>query len=196
MPHQFADRVDAIAFLASHLRQGAWVSNADAIAEALVDEWALQPADEGSITTHRAMFRPKRWVIRNQDLGLLDGISGVLQGAATGGALALSTGSLTLGLLTPAIAVVTQLLKIHLNVRKKGVRLSESEFLLLSLVMQFPSGASVEILRPDWAARFGEEAVGEIEPLLEKLAKYPNTVGETALIWKGSDGLWRQKDLE
>jgi hypothetical protein len=192
---QFADRADAVEFLANHLGQGPLKTSAEDIAAAIVDEWGLTASGDDGQSSHRATFRPARWVIRNQDLGLLDAVSGVLQGSATGAALAVSTGSLTLGLLTPAIAVVTHLVKVSLNARKRGVRLSEPEFFLLALVREAPAGASLETLQGAWGARFGEGSSGAVEPHLEKLAKYPAPIGDLALIWKASDGRWHSKDV-
>ncbi|MFL6664719.1 MAG: hypothetical protein ACJ8G7_21290 [Rhizobacter sp.] len=195
MTEQFADRVDAVEFVAGHLRQGPMKAAAEDIAAAIVDEWALTAEGHDADSPHRATFRPARWVIRNQDLGLLDAVSGVLQGTATGAALAASTGSLTLGLLAPAIAVVTHLVKASLNARNKGVQLSEPEFFLLALVREASAGASLDALQSAWTSRFGVGSAPGLEPRLEKLARYPARAGELALIWKGPDGLWRAKDV-
>lgn len=195
MTQQFADRADAVDFIAESLRQRRLGDAADGIAGEIVDEWGVSASGDNADSSHRAMFRPTRWVIRNQDLGLLDAVSGVLQGTATGAALFASTGSLTLGLLTPAIAVATHLVKIALNLRRKGTQLSEPEFFLLALVLENPGGASVERLRNAWVARFGESEAGGLESMLEHLAKYPSPVGELSLVWKGADGRWRGKDL-
>lgn len=195
MTQQFADRADAIDFIADRLRQSSLGAAADGIAAAIVDEWGLSASGDDADSSHRAMFRPTRWVIRNQDLGLLDAVSGVSQGTATGAALFTATGSLTVGLLTPAIAVVTHLVKIALNLHKKGTQLSEPEFFVLALVLESPNGASVEALRSAWTARFGEEGASGVEALLERLAKYPSPVGDLSFVWKGSDGRWHTKDL-
>ena len=195
MTLQFADRADAVDFIADRLRQVSLVSSADSIAAAIVDEWGQSVSCDAADSSHRAIFRPTRWVIRNQDLGLLDAVSGSLQGTVTGAALFASTGSLSLGLLTPAIAVATHLVKIAMNIRKKSVQLSESEFFVLALVLECHDGASLDLLHSRWTKRFGEEGVSGMESLLEHLAKYPSSVGDLSLIWKGSDGRWRAKDL-
>src|SRR5438309_1688956 len=44
MTEQFADRVDAVEFVAGHLRQGPMKAAADDIAAAIVDEWGLTAA--------------------------------------------------------------------------------------------------------------------------------------------------------
>lgn len=204
MTQQFADRADAVEYLACHLRRGPLASVADdatgdaahAIADAIVDGWGHSVTSDGGDSLHRATFRPARWVIRNQDLGLVDAVFGVLQATATGAALLASTRSVTLGLLAPAIAVLTSLVKIGLNLRNKGAQLSEREFFLLALVAAAPSGARSEALREDWTARFGEDAKIELESHLDRLAKYPSRMGELSLIWRDADGLWRAKDVQ
>lgn len=195
MTLQFADRADAIEFIADRLRQGNLGTAAEGISAAIVDEWGQSASGDDVDSSHRAVFRPTRWVIRNQDLGLLDGVSGVLQGTATGAALFASTGSPTLGLLTPVIAVVTHVVKIAMNLRKKGIQLTEPEFFVLAVVLECDGGASLDLLRSSWTARFGEEGASGVEALLEHLAKYPSPVGDLSFIWKGSDGRWRTKDL-
>lgn len=195
MTKQFADRSDAVDFLASHLRSQGLGCDCEDIATAIVDEWSASSTTPDETSNHRAVFRPARWVIRNQDLGLLDALSGILQGTATSAALVASTRSVTLGLATPAIAVVTYLIKVSLNARAKGVRLSEPEFFLLTLVREASDGASLESLQARWNARYPDRADGSLQPLLNKLTQYPALAGEIALVWKGSDDLWRVRDL-
>ena len=194
MIDQFADRFDAIEFLAKRLREGGMGPSADAVAETVVDEWGYTAPAPDKNSDLRAVFRPTRWVIRNQDLGLIEAVSGVLQGSATGTALAVTSGSLSLGLVAPAIAVATHLIKMGHNARNKGVQLSESAFFLLLLVREASDGASLPFLTASWNARYAD-AAGPVEPHLDRLAKYPATVGDLALIWKGTDDLWRTKDV-
>lgn len=195
MTLQFADRADAIEFITGRLRQGNLRDAAEGVSAAIVDEWGQSASGDDAESSHRAVFRPTRWVIRNQDLGLLDGLSGVLQGTATCALLFEQIGSLTPSLLPPVIAVVMHVVKIAMNLRKKGMQLTEPEFFVLVLVLECDGGASLDLLRSSWTARFGEEGASGVEALLEHLAKYPSPVGDLSLIWKGADGRWRAKDL-
>lgn len=193
---QFADRTDAVEFIAERLSAAGNSSSANDIASAIADVFkqAAIASDDAS-STHRATFKPARWVIRNQDLGVVDSLGGILQGSATGAALGYSTGSASLGMLAPALAVITHITKIAFNIHGKGVKLAEEEFFVLVLLKESPDGRSSSDLATVCTDRFGARSPEQIESLLERLAKFPSRSGDLALAWKSADGLWRSKDV-
>lgn len=195
MKAQFADRTDAISCISEHLLQGPMATAAARVAESIVDQFGHEAISRDVTSSHRAAFRPTRWIIRDQDLNLIDGIGGILQGTATGVVLGITTGSLGYGMIAPALVVLTNMVKLAINMRNKGVTLGNEEFIVMTALQDHPSGASVAQLQDALAKHFNGQASEHIEILLERLAKYPSRSGQIELAWKDADGIWRSKDI-
>jgi hypothetical protein len=164
-------------------------------ADCIVDEFGHEAASSDEASSHRAAFRPARWMIRDQDLNLIDGIGAILEGTATGVALGLTTGSLGYGMIAPALAVLTNMVKLAINMRNKGVTLDNEDFLIMTALRDHPSGASVVQLQEALGKHFHDKASEDIEVRLERLARYPARAGQIELAWKDADGVWRTKDV-
>lgn len=148
-----------------------------------------------STSDRRAMFASKRWVIRNQDLALLDSFGTILQGTATLTALAFATGAASMTPLAPAVAILYQLLKTGLVMRKKGVSLDALDFQVLCTLREQPQGLTPSEIREQLADVSQSLDASMVETCLNRLAKYPSRIGDVALVWKGADERWRSKDV-
>lgn len=194
---RFADRVDAVDYLVDELGKRIGVDT-DAVrifAEQAVDIFRVKESDSAEPNFHRVVIHSRRWVIRNQDLAIMDLLGGILQGTTTGAAVYFTAGSAHSSLIAPAVAVLVQVLKVGVAVRNKGVQLSECDFKLLMLVVESIRGITAQDIFAVEENRTLAPDVQSLEAALEHLAKYPTSSGDIALIWKGAGGLWHPKDL-
>lgn len=190
--NQFVDRTEAISFLEEHLARGGVGSNANALAQALVDEWQVVPPVEGGDSSHRAVFKPTRWVIRNEDMQLLSSLFGLLKDVFTDTAI-FSGGPSESDLLNLTLSVGKALTKLALNLHKKGVQLGEKEFFVLMLLREDTNGKQLVTIEAAFHARFGNDH--SVLDVLEKLEKCPTRAGEIKLVRAGNDDLWFAQDV-
>lgn len=192
----FADLEDAIQSLTCNLPR--WLCRSPGfdheIAHALIGVFEISELQPNT-SSRRIMFAPKRWVIRNQDIALLDSLGTILQGTATLAALAFATGTALLAPLAPAMAILYQLLKTAMVMRSKGVVLEQLDFQVLCVLREQPSGLTASETRKRLAKGAHVVDTGQVQACLERLAKYPSRTGEVALAWQGADNRWRSKDV-
>lgn len=193
LTNQFLDRADAITFLTEHLASDGMGNDANALAQALVDEWCVLPPNEAGESTHRAVFKPARWVIRDGDLQLLSSLFVVLRDVIAGSVLASSGQVSDTKMLSLVLSVGKTLTSLALKMYKKGVRLEEKEFFVLTLLREDPSGKSLEFLQAAFHTRYGDDS--DIKGVLERLAEYPARADAVALIRPGENDRWFAQDV-
>lgn len=191
--NQFLDRAEAITFLTEHLTSDGMGNNANALAQALVDEWRVLTPNEGGESTHRAVFKPTRWVIRDGDLQLLSSLFVVLRDVTIGSVLASSGQISDTKMLSLALSVGKTLTRLALSMHKKGVQLEEKEFFVLMLLREDPSGKPLEFLQAAFHARYGDGS--DIKGVLERLAGYPTRGDAVALVRLGESDRWFAQDV-
>lgn len=175
---------------------------AEAFAESAIEAWAEEslppPPAPG---TMRAAIKSRRWVIRNDDLGLLELAGGLAVAAVT-----VATGGMAA---VPAAAamVLAQSLILDRRLRKKGVFLSRDSFAVLSTLRE----ANGPMTATEVARKLGHEgmrgAIQDLSPermkkLLEGLAGAIQADGkQVALVTRqdrkpeGKEDLWRAVDV-
>jgi hypothetical protein len=194
----FEDRRAATEYLAAHLpeRMGALYGSSAKAAAALIDAFEqLAIADPPSGETRRAVIPSLRWVIRDEDLGLFESLSKVMQAAATGAAVLVPSGSPALAAVPPAIEGIAQLIKIGLAIRAKGAILGESELLVLMTLREHADGLSVQQLRERLPADVQLDSDVSLETVLHRLEKYPTRSGDVSLVWRSAAGLWHTRNV-
>lgn len=188
MTNQFFDRADAITFLTEHLNSSGLGDNAEVVAQALIDEWRVESSKIEGDSTHRAVFKPARWVIRDVDLQLLNSLVSVLRDVIAGFVLASSGHGSDTKMAALAFSAARKLIKLALNMYQKGVQLAEYEFFVLMLLRKDSGGATLEALQGAYEARYGEDS--DVKMVLERLANYPTRSEPMALVRHGEDGCW------
>lgn len=190
--NQFVDRTEAISFLAEHLARDGVGPHANALAQALVDEWQVAQPNKGGDSSHRAVFKPTRWVIRNEDLQLLSSLFGLLKDVFTD--TAIFSGALSESdMLNLALSVGKALTKLALNLHKKGVQLGQKEFFVLMLLREDSSGKQLVTIEAAFHARFGSDHC--VLEVLEKLEKCPTRAGDIELVRAGENDNWFAQDV-
>lgn len=188
MTNQFFDRADAITFLTEHLNSSGLGDNAEVVAQTLIDEWRVDSSKVAGDSTHRAVFKPTRWVIRDADLQLLNSLASVLRDVISASVLASSGHASDAKMAALAFSAGRKLIKVALNMYQKGARLEEHEFFVLMLLRKDSGGATLEALQDAYEARYGEN--GDVKALLERLADYPTRSETMALVRHGENGCW------
>jgi len=194
----FEDRRAATDYLAAHLpEQVSAVYGSPAKAAAtLIDAFeqlAISAAPGGE--SRRAVIPSLRWVIRDEDLGLFDSLSKVMQAAATGAAVLVPSGSPALAAMPPIIEMMAQLIKIALAIRAKGAILDEAELGVLMTLRGHPDGLSAPQLREKLPADVPFDSDASLETVLHRLEKYPTRSGDVSLVWRSAAALWHTRNV-
>jgi hypothetical protein len=196
MSTQFADRQDAIEFLGTTLAARILISQAVGkdLAANIVDDFAVS-AEEDSSNGRRAVFAPARWVIRNQDLDLVNTIGSILQGTATAGTLLHAANAVGAGMIAPALLIATYVSKLVINLYKRGVTLSDFEYRALCAIRESNQGLTADQLA-NALKRAGIDASPEnTQHVLNRLSQYPAASEDISLVWRSHDDHWHTKDV-
>jgi hypothetical protein len=185
-------------YLAAHLPQqlSAVYGSSEKAAAALIENFeqpTFSAAPSGE--SRRAVIPSLRWVIRDEDLGLFDSLSKVMQAAATGAAVLAPIGSPALAAVPPTIEMVTQFIKIALAIRAKGAILDEAELRVLMTLRQHRDGLSVHQLKEGLPANVPFDSDADLEKVLHRLEKYPTRSGDVSLVWRSAAGFWHTRNV-
>ncbi len=192
MNRHFADRQDALDFVVEHLGSAHVEGHTTSLATMIVSAFEEDvPLSAGAEDGTRVLLKAARWVIRDDDLGLMDAFGKILESAAAAGAIYASSHSLTATVIAPATAIATQVVKVARNAARKGVRLDDEDCFILALLAQSSSGFTTSQVASGFARRFDEIRASEVPTRLAKLAKYPGRHGDVSLVWQGEDKSWR-----
>jgi hypothetical protein len=131
-----------------------------------------------------------RWVIRDDDLKLLDSILDGLKASAGAGFFIL--GGLTVtGTAVAAAGILAGTLKLAYNAASKGATLSASDYSVIAALFGQSVGLTdQEILdrlstsEPNWT-------IDQVRERLAALGEMPSRSGKVSLVWKAADGRWR-----
>jgi hypothetical protein len=145
--------------------------------------------------SRRAVIPSLRWVIRDDDLGLFDSLSKVMQAAATGAAVLVPIGSPALAAVPPTIEMMTQFINIALAIRAKGAILDEAELGVLMTLREHRDGLSAQQLRERLPANVSLDSDAALETVLHRLEKYPTRSGDVSLVWRSAAGLWHTRNV-
>jgi len=194
----FEDQLAAAEYLAANLPAhlsavyGSSIKAAGALID-VFDEPVFSETPSGE--SRRAVIPSLRWVIRDEDLGLFESVSRVLQATATGAAVLVPTGSPVLAAAPPAIEIVTQVIKTGFAIRAKGATLDEAEFQVLMLLREQKDGLSIQQMREKLPATKPFDTDASLEALLHHLEKYPTHSSNVSLVWRSAAGLWYAQDV-
>lgn len=194
----FEDRDSAAHYLASHLpaeldtTQRALATTAFGLVDLFRETGFSVPVEADA---RRAVIPSLRWVIRNDDLALIDALGKVVTASATGGVALVSTGSLSLGAAPPALEILFQLVKVGKAVRAKGATLEPNEFQVLMALRSHAAGLSIGRLQEILPNHAPFDSEDSLEALLHHLDKFPTRSGGVSLVWRSADQLWRARDI-
>lgn len=186
----FDNRDAAAAWVVASLRSSDWLTVEDRalIASELLPLWQA-PLD----TVRPARGRPAHvaafhWVIRDDDLKLLDSIIEGIKVAATAGFFLVPLGSTALGVAVAGLA--TAFLKVAYNAWTRGVKLTPKDYALFASLKQSQAGVTVE----DLAVKFGSQdeawTPDAVRAGLTRLMEAPSPSGRIGLVWQ-TEGRWR-----
>jgi hypothetical protein len=151
--------------------------------------------EELSETVRPARSRPAhvasfKWVIRNDDLKLLDSVLDGLKASAGVGFFILAGVTVTGGTVAAA-GILAGFLKLAYNAASKGAILSTRNYSIIATLFGQPAGLTdQEILdrllttEPSWT-------IEEIREGLTMLSEIPSRSGKISLVWKSADAQWR-----
>jgi hypothetical protein len=194
---EFTRADDVIAFVASHLegRLSDLPTSANAAAaEQLSSIWS-QPIQSvrppGGRPAHIAALR---WVIRDDDLKVLDTVLDGLKASAGAGFFVLTDLKPT-AVVVAAVGLLAGVVKLAYNAASKGVVLSPDDYSIISALLKHKDGLTeeqlLEELRPADPGWTPEKTRSE----LARLAEAPSRSGKIALVWKTPDSKWRTTGL-
>ena len=162
----------------------------DLVAQDLLSIWAspLETVQPGR--SRPAHIAGLRWVIRNDDLKLLDSILDGLKASAGAGFFLL--GGLTMtGTAVAAAGLLAGFLKLAYNASSKGAILDARDYSVIAAMFGHPAGFTKEeilerlsVKEPDWT-------IDEVGKHLDRLSETPSRSGKIALVWKSADEKWR-----
>jgi hypothetical protein len=132
-----------------------------------------------------------RWVIRDDDLKLLDSILDGLKASAGAGFFILAGRTVT-GSTVAAVSILAAFLKLAYNALTKGAILSPRDYSVIATLFNETNGLTEkEILdrllssEPNWTAE-------QVTECVVKLTRLPSGSGKVTLVWKSDDdGRWR-----
>ncbi len=156
----------------------------------LLSIWAQQAETVQPVRGRPAHIAALRWVIRDDDLKLLDAILDGMKASAGAGFFIL--GGLTVtGTAAAAAAIFAGMLKLAYNALSKGATLSVPDYSVIAVLFAQSGGLTdQEILdrlstsEPNWT-------IDQVRERLAALGEIPSRSGKISLVWKGADGRWR-----
>jgi len=160
------------------------------VARDLLSIWAEPVETVQPGRSRPAHIAALRWVIRDDDLKLLDSILDGLKASAGAGFFIL--GGLTVtGTTVAAVSLLAGTLKLTYNAISKGVTLSARDYSVIAALFGQSGGLTdQEILdrlltaEPNWTLE-------QVREHLVALGEMPSRTGKISLIWKSSDARWR-----
>jgi hypothetical protein len=198
MDRVFETSESAITVIRAHLATHSKLMGAelDAIAEGLLPTWEDRQAVVRPPGTSALMIGSLRWVIRDDDLRLLDSILDGLAVSAGAGFFLLPKVPLTEAL-SAVVGIVVALVKLGQQIRLKGIWLQPSEYAVLATLHHAgQSGlsdltllSSLNRQRKHWTRKTLSR---QLEILTDKPA---NDGTKVALVYKFADGRWRTSGI-
>jgi len=131
-----------------------------------------------------------RWVIRNDDLKLLDSVLDGLKTSAGAGFFVL--GGLTVTGLTVATAgLFAGFLKLAYNAVSKGAILSSRDYSLIAALFGQSAGLTDQEILDRLIATEPGWTIEDVRERLTMLGETPSRSGKISLVWKSTDARWR-----
>ncbi len=162
------------------------------VAQNLLPMWAKPAETVQPVRGRPAHVTRFRWVIRNEDLKLLDSVLDGLKASAAVGFFLIPAVSAAAAL-AAAAGIFAGLLKLAYNVVIKGAILSARNYSIIAALFNRPDGLTdQEIL--DQLIVAEPKLVWTIEDVREgltMLSEIPSRSGKISLVWKSTDGRWR-----
>jgi hypothetical protein len=196
--HTFESEAELQSFLADHLTttttptRGFSDQSQAALLSSLAPLWS-EPSDPTAPRT-RASISALRWVIRDEDLKLLDAIiSGITLSASAGFLLSAVVSPSAMS--TAIINITVALMKLLYNAHQKGATLSKEDFALISLLKSKPDGLQEQEISSQLAAAGINCPPEELRRRLRSLLEVPTRSGKTALVWESAEHIWRSSGV-
>ncbi|WP_038610319.1 hypothetical protein [Pseudomonas alkylphenolica] len=159
-------------------------SDISALSHALLPLWLKPNKTCKSDSSMDASISTFRYVIRDEDLKLLDSIlSGVSAAAAANFMLSAFTPTITVGL-------VSSFLKVLYNLKNKGVFLDQQSYAVLSALWPHKEGLTCHQIVYELAVKGIEMTPDTTLDKLNSLIDVPCGSGKVSLVWTKND-IWR-----
>ena len=162
----------------------------DVIAADLLPLWMKKAATvhpPGSRPTHVAALR---WVIRDDDLRILDTVLDSLKVSAGAGFFVLPNIAST-ATIVAAAGLFTGIVKLAYNATSKGVALSPHHYSIISTLFGQRDGLTDEDLLSRLLRSQDDWTIDGVRAGLATLSEAPSRSGKIALVWKSADDRWR-----
>lgn len=192
---EFDSADEAIAHVSEFLRRQlsavtATPSGLSLAARDLLSIWA-QPVETvqpgRSRPAHIAAFR---WVIRDDDLKLLDSILDGLKASAGAGFFIF--GGLTMtGTAVVAAGILAGTLKLAYNAVSKGAMLSARDYSVVAALFGQSGGLTDQEVLDRLSDSESNWTIDQVRERLAALGEMPSRSGKISLVWKAPDDRWR-----
>lgn len=192
---EFDKNEDASAYLAGFLATRLSDSSVSSgsiplLAQDLLSVWAVPVETVRPPNVRPAHIAGLKWVIRDEDLKVLDSILDGVKASAGAGFFAMA-GITAVPHVVAGVGITAAFLKLAYNAVTKGVRLSPEDYSILATVIGKPSGLLAEEIYDRLAKVEPNWTVEAISQRLTSLTEIPNKSGKIALVWKSADNRWR-----
>ncbi len=193
--HEFQEEEDAVNYVVASFKEG---PTALTISEGLLPQLAREVvamwiAPEETIQprwsrpAHIAKFK---WVIRDEDLKLLDSILDGMKAAAGANFFVLASSSLSGGTVA-AVGIFACFLKLAYNARKKGVSLDPRAYSVFEVLSERRVGLTDKEILVALVEKDPSWTFEDVHRTLNTLSEAESSSGKIQLVWKKSDETWR-----
>jgi hypothetical protein len=192
---EFNRAEDAIAYISEFLSRRLQDRSLSAgvsllVAQDLVSIWAKPAETINPRRSSPAHLADLNYVIRNDDLKLLDSTLDGLKASAAAGFFILAGVGIT-GTAVATVGMLAGFLKLAYNAVTKGAILSKHNYSILAALFGEPAGLTDQAIldrllttEPDWT-------IEGIRDGLTMLTEVPSRSGKIAMVWKSTDARWR-----
>jgi len=160
------------------------------LARDLITIWVKQIETIQPKRSRPAHIAGLRWVIRSDDLKLLDSILDGLKVSAGAGFFIL--GGLTpTGTVVAAAGLFASFLKLTFNAVSKGAVLCPRDYSVIATLFGQSTGMTNQDILDHLSNVESDWTLTEIDERLTKLSEIPCQSGKIAMVWKSFDARWR-----
>jgi len=192
---EYVDMDEAVMLITTHVQKkladiGASSEFMPTVAGDLLSLWEEEVETvrvPGSRPTHIAALK---WVIRNDDLKILDTVLDGLKASSGAGFFVLADRSISASIVAAA-GLFAGVVKLAYNAVSKGVVLSSRDYSIIAALFDQDDGLTKEDLLSRLLLTQSNWTIDDVQTGLASLSETPSRNGKIQLVWKSADDRWR-----